>query len=60
MSKRGFVRGARTPAPPVPSARVIVAPPLITTPAEVDEIIARLDAALAAFAADCGLPASAG
>ncbi|MCB2109673.1 MAG: aspartate aminotransferase family protein [Defluviimonas sp.] len=39
---------------------VIVAPPLITTPAEVDEIIARLDAALAAFAADCGLPASAG
>ena len=28
MSKRGFVRGARTPAPPVPPARVIVAPPL--------------------------------
>lgn len=28
MSKRGFVRGARTPAPTVPPARVVVAPPL--------------------------------
>lgn len=28
MSKRGFVRGARTPAPVVPPVRVAVAPPL--------------------------------
>ena len=31
MSKRGFVRGARKPAPLVPPVRVAVAPPLAPT-----------------------------
>lgn len=34
---------------------VIVAPPMITTPAQVGEIVERLDAALAAFAVECQL-----
>lgn len=37
---------------------VIVAPPMITTPAQVGEIMERLTDALEAFATDCNLPVS--
>lgn len=39
---------------------VIVAPPMITTEAQVGEIMERLSDALTAFAAECDLPASVG
>ena len=38
---------------------VLIAPPMITTPAQVDEIIGRLEPALAAFATEAGLETSA-
>ena len=34
---------------------ILVAPPMITTPVQVDEIMERLTAAIAAFCAECGL-----
>jgi 4-aminobutyrate aminotransferase-like enzyme len=35
---------------------LLVAPPMITTPAQVGEIMDRLEPALVAFAKECGLP----
>jgi 4-aminobutyrate aminotransferase-like enzyme len=35
---------------------ILIAPPMITTREQADEIVARLADALAAFAADCNLP----
>jgi len=34
----------------------MIAPPMITTPAQVGEIMDRLEPALAAFAKECDLP----
>jgi len=34
---------------------ILIAPPMITTPAQVDEIMERLTAAIAAFCVECGL-----
>lgn len=42
MSKRGFVRGSRTPVPVVPPARIVVAPPLALPEREPRNIVTMI------------------
>ncbi len=56
--KRGLIVYPRRSRGGYSGDHVIVAPPMITTPAQVGEIMERLTDALEAFALDCNLPAS--